>query len=108
MVLSAEGDLTVRPRRDPRIGDEVVGVGHVQASAGEQLAFSFGLDRHFASNDGVHAIGWLDILVTGICVVIVIVLVTLFPCIIRLVGRVRSLLTRVDRLENATVLHGVV
>jgi len=98
----------VRPRREPWIGDKVVGVGHVQASTGEQLAFSLGLDGHFASNDGVYAIGWLDILVTRICVVIVVVLVTLFPCIVRLVGRVRSLLTRVDRLENVTVLHGVV
>ena len=75
---------------------------------GEQLALSFGLDGHFASNDGVHVIGWLDILVTGICVFIVVVLVALFPCIVRLVGRIRSLLMRVDRLENATVLHGVV
>ena len=98
----------VRPRRESWIGDKVVGVGHVQASTGEQLAFSLGLDGHFASNDGVYAISWLDILVTRICVVIVVVLVTLFPCIVRLVGRIRSLLTRVDRLENATVLHGVV
>ena len=65
LVLSAEGDLAVRPRREPQIGDEVVGIGHVQASAGEQLALSFGLDGHFASNDGVDAIGWLDVLVTG-------------------------------------------
>ena len=79
MVLSAERNLTVRLRREPRIGDEVVGVGHVQAGAGEQLVFSFGLDGHFASNDGVHAIGWLDVLVTGICVFIVVVLVALFP-----------------------------
>ena len=46
LVLSTEGDLAVRPRREPRIGDEVVGIGHVQASAGEQLAFSSGLDGH--------------------------------------------------------------
>ena len=108
MVLSAEGDLAVRPRREPQIGDEVVGVGHVQAGVGEQLAFSFGLDGHSAPNDGMDAVGWLDILVTGIYVFIVVVLVALFPCIVRLVGRIRSLLTRVDRLENATVLHGVV
>ena len=108
MVLSAKGDLTVRPRREPRIGDEVVGVGHVQASAGEQLAFSFGLDGHFASNDGVDAIGWLDVLVTRIYVFIIVVLVALFPYVVRLVGRIRSLLTRVDRLENAAVLHGMV
>jgi hypothetical protein len=44
----------VIPRRELRIDDEVVGVGHVQASVGEQLAFSFGLDGHLASNDGVH------------------------------------------------------
>ena len=69
----------VRPRREPWIGDEVVGVGHAQASVGEQLAFSFGLDGHFASNDGVHAIGWLDVLVMGICVFIIVVLVALFP-----------------------------
>ena len=108
MVLSAEGDLTVRPRREPWIGDKVVGVGHVQASTGEQLAFSLGLDGHFASNDGVYAIGWLDILVTGIYIVIVVVLVMLFPYIVRLVGRIRSLLTRVDRLENMAILHGMV
>ena len=75
----------MRPRREPWIGDKVVGVGHVQASTCEQLAFSLGLDGHFASNDGVHAIGRLDILVTGICVFIVVVLVALFPCIVRLV-----------------------
>ena len=108
MVLPTEVDFAVRPRREPWISDKVVGVGHVQASTGEQLAFLLGLDGHFASNDGVYVISWLDILVTGIYVVIVVVLVTLFPCIVRLVGRVRSLLTRVDRLENATVLHGVV
>ena len=79
LVLSAEGDLTVRPRREPRIGEEVVGVGHVQTSAGEQLAFLFGLDGHFASNDGVDAISWLDVLVMGIYVFIVVVLVTLLP-----------------------------
>ena len=108
LVFSAEGDLAVRPRRELRIGDEVVSVGHVQARTGEQLAFSFGLDGHFASNDGVDAIGWLDVLVMGICVFIIIVLVALFPCVIRLVGRIRSLLTRVDRLKNVVILHGMV
>ena len=108
MVLSAEGDLVVRPRREPRISDEVVGVGHVQASVGEQLAFSFGLDGHFAPNDGVDAIGWLDILVTGIYVFIIVVFVALFPCVVRLVGCIRSLLTHVDRLENTVILHGMV
>ena len=108
LVLSAEGDLTVRPRREPWIGDEVVDVGNVQASMGEQLAFSFGLDGHFAPNDGVDAIGWLDVLVTGICVFIIVVLIALFPYVIRLVGRIRSLLMRVDRLENAAILHGMV
>ena len=98
----------VRPRREPWIGVEVVGVGHVQARAGEQLAFSFGLDGHFASNDGADVISWLDVLMMGICVFIIIVLVALFPCVIRLVGRIRSLLTRVDRLEDAAILHGMV
>ena len=32
LVLSAEGNLVVRPRREPRIGDEVVGVGHCNTS----------------------------------------------------------------------------
>ena len=108
LVLSAEGDLAVRPRREPRIGDEVVGIGHIQASAGEQLAFSFGLNGHFAPHDHVDAIGWLDILVTRICVFIVVVLVALFPCVVRLVGCIRSLLGRVDRFENMTILHGMV
>ena len=98
----------MRPRREPRIGNEVVCIGHDQASTGEQLALSFGFDGQSATHDGVDVVGWIDILVMGICVVIVVVLITLFPCIVRLVGRVRSLLTRVDRLENATVLHGVV
>ena len=98
----------MRPRREPRIGDEVVGVGHVQASTGEQLAFSFGLDGHFASNDGVHAIGWLDVLVMGICIFIIIVLVTLLPYVVRLVGFIRSLLAHVDGFENTTILHGMV
>ena len=78
----------MRPRREPRISEEVVGVSHVQASTGEQLAFSFGLDGHFAPNDGVDAIGWLDVLVTGICVFIIVVLVALFHCVVRLVGRI--------------------
>ena len=69
----------VRPRRELRIGDEVVGIGHVQASAGEQLVLSFGLDGHFAPNDGVDTVGWLDVLVMGICVFIIVVLVALFP-----------------------------
>ena len=98
----------MRPRREPRIDDEAIGVGHVQAGAGEQLAFSFGLNGHFASNDGVDAIGWLDVLVTRICVFVVIVLVALFPYVVRLVGRIQSLLTRVDRLEDAAILHGMV
>ena len=55
----------MRPRREPWVGDEVVGVGHVQASAGEQLTFLFGLDGHFAPNDGVDVVGWLDVLVMG-------------------------------------------
>ena len=98
----------MRPRREPRIGKEIVGVGHVQASAGEQLAFLFGLDGHFAFDDGVHAIGWLDVLVTRVCIVIVVILIALFPCVVRLVGRIQSLLTHVDRLENAAILHGMV
>ena len=77
LVLSAEGDLAVRPRREPWIGDEVVGIGHVQASVGEQLALSLGLDGHFAPNDGVDAVGWLDVLVTGICIFIIVVLASL-------------------------------
>ena len=96
----------VRPRREPRIGDEVVGIGHVQASAGEQLVLSFGLDGHFAPNDGV--VGRLDVLVTGICVFIVVVLVMLLACVIRLVGCIRSLLACVDRFENMAILHGMV
>ena len=98
----------MRPWREPRIDEEVIGVGHVQASASEQLAFSFGLNGHFASDDGVHAIGWLDVLVTGIYVFIVVVLVALFPYVVRLIGCVWSLLTHVDRLENATILHSMV
>ena len=98
----------MRPQRETRIGEEIVGVGHVQASTGEQLAFSFGLDGHFAPNDGVDAVGWLDVLVTGICVFIVVVLVTLLPCVVRLVGCIRSLLAHVDRFENTAILHGMV
>ena len=108
MVLSAEGHLTVRPRREPRIGDEVVGIGHVQAGANEQLAPSFGLDGHFAPNDGVDVVGWLDVLVTGICVFIIVVLIMLFPSVVRLVRFIRSLLARVDGFENTTILHGMV
>ena len=108
MVLSAEGDLAVRPRREPQIGDEVVSIGHVQESAGEQLAFSFGLDGHSAPNDGVDAVGWLDILVTGIYIFIIVVLVTLLPCVVGLVGCIRSLLVHVDRFENTTILHCMV
>ena len=74
---------------------------------GEQLAFLFGLDGHFASNDGVHAIGWLDVLVTGICVFITVVLVTLLHYVVRLVGFIRSLLARVDGFENMAILHGM-
>ena len=87
---------------------KVVGIGHVLASVGGQLAFSFGLDGHFASNDGVDAIRWLDVLVMGICVFIIIVLVTLLPYVIRLVGFIRSLLAHVDGFENTTILHGMV
>ena len=108
LVLSAKRNLTVRPRREPRIGDEVVGIGHVQASAGEQLVLSFGLDGHFAPNDGVDAVGWLDVLVTGIYVFIIVVLVMLLPCVVRLVGFIRSLLVRVDGFENMAILHGMV
>ena len=108
MVLFAEGDLAVRPRREPRIGNEVVCIGHDQASTGEQLALSFGFDGQSATHDGVDVVGWIDILVMGICVVIIVVFVTLFPYIVRLVGCIRSLLTRVDRLENAAILHGMV
>ena len=108
LVLSAEGDLMVRPRREPRIGDEVVSVGHVQASAGEQLALLLGLDRHSAPNDGVDVVGWLDVLVMGIYVFINVVLVTLLPYVIRLVGFIQSLLARVDGFENTAILHGVV
>ena len=108
LVLSAEGDLTVRPRREPWIGDEVVSIGHVQASTGEQLALSFGLDGHSAPNDGVDMVGWLDVLVTGICVFIIIVLVTLLPCVVRLVGFIRSLLAQVDGFENMAILYGMV
>ena len=108
LVLSAEGDLTVRPRRKPRISDEVIGVGHVQAGASEQLALSFGLDGHSAPNDGMDVVGWLDVLVTGICIFIIVVLVTLLPCVIRLVGFIRSLLARIDGFENTAILHGMV
>ena len=108
MVLSAEGDLTVITRREPRIGDEVVGIGHVKAGASEQLALSFGLDGHSAPNDGVDAVSWLDVLVMRIYVFIIAVLVTLLPYVVRLVGCIRSLLARVDRFENTTILNGMV
>ena len=108
LVLSAEGDLVVRPRRESWISDEVVGISHVQASAGEQLALSLGLDGHSAPNDSVDTVRWLDMLVTRICIFIIVVLVALFPCVVRLVGCIRSLLTRVDRLENVAILHGMV
>ena len=98
----------MRRRREPRIGDGVVGIGHVQASMGEQLALLFGLDGHFAPNDGVDAVGWLDVLVTGIYVFIIVVLVTLLPYVVRLVGYIRSLLARVDGFENTAILHGMV
>ena len=38
----------------------------------------------------------------------IVVLVALLPYVVRLVGRIRSLLTRVDRHENTTILHGMV
>ena len=98
----------MRLRREPWIGDEVVGIGHVQASAGEQLAFSFGLDGHSTPNDGVDAVGWLDVLVMGICVFIIVVLVMLLPRVVRLVGFIRSLLACVDGFENTVILHGMV
>ena len=56
----------------------------------------------------MDAVGWLDILVTGICVFIIVVLVTLLPCVVRLVGFIRSLLARVDGFENTAILHGMV
>ena len=98
----------MRPRREPQFGEKVVGFCHVQASAGEQLAFSFGLNGHFASNDGVDAIGWLDILVMGIYIFVIVVLVTLHPYVVRLVGFIQSLLARIDRFENTAILHGMV
>ena len=98
----------MRPRGEPRIGDEVVIIGHVQAGTSEQLALSFGLDGHSAPNDGVDAVGWLDILVMGICVFIIVVLATLLPCVVRLVGFIRSLLARIDGFENTAILHGMV
>ena len=98
----------VKPRREPRIGDEVVGIGHVQAGTSEQLALSFGLDGHSAPNDGMDAVGWLDILVMGIYVFIIVVLVTLLPYVVRLVGFIQSLLARVDGFENTTILHAMV
>ena len=76
----------VRPRQEPWIGDEVVGIGHVPTGASEQLALSFGLDGHSAPNDGMDVVGWLDILVTRICIFIIVVFVALFPCVVRLVG----------------------
>ena len=79
LVLPAERDFAMRPRREPEIGEEVIGVGHVQASTGEQLAFPLGLDGHFASDGGVHAIGWLDVLVTRVCIVVVVILVRCSP-----------------------------
>ena len=76
--------------------------------AREQLAFSFGLDGHLAADDGVDAISRLDVFMTRVCIVVLVVLVALFPHVIRLVGHIRSLLTRVDSLEDAAILHGVV
>ena len=80
----------------------------VQESVGEQLAFSFGLDGHFAADDGVHAISWLDVFMTRVCIVVVVILVALFPCVVRLVERIRNLLTHVDSFEDTAILHGMV
>ena len=46
--------------------------------------------------------------VTRVCIIVVVILIALFPCVVRLVGHIRSLLTRVDRLEDAAILHGMV
>jgi hypothetical protein len=72
------------------------------------ILLSFGLDGHSAPNDGVDAVGWLDVLVTGIYVFIIVVLVTLLPCVVRLVRFIQNLLARVDGFENTTILHGMV
>jgi hypothetical protein len=56
----------------------------------------------------VDAVGWLDILVMGIYVFIVVVLVTLLPYVVRLVRFIQSLLARVDGFENTAILHGMV
>ena len=56
----------------------------------------------------MDTVGWLDILVTGICIFIIVVLVTLHPCVVRLVGFIRSLLARIDGFENTAILHGMV
>ena len=98
----------MRPRREPWIGEEVVGISHVQAGASEQLALSFGLDGHSAPHDGMDAVGWLDVLVMGICIFVIVVLITPHPYVIRLVGFIRSLLARVDGFENTAILHGMV
>jgi hypothetical protein len=42
-VFTVEGDFSVRPGWEPRIGDEVVGIGNAHASSFEQFALTFGL-----------------------------------------------------------------
>ena len=70
--------------------------------------FSFGLNGHLAADDGVHAISRLDVFMMRVCIVVVVVLVALFSRVVRLVGCIRSLLMRIDRLENTAILHGMV
>ena len=100
----------MEPGGEPGISDAVVSISDIQAGLAEQLVLAFALDGHLAPEDGLDLVGGVDVAVMGILIpfVLIIFFLALLLNVVRLAVVVLGFLARVDVLEDATILHGVV
>jgi len=79
MILSAEGNFTMRSGGKLWIKDEVSSVVDVQTCPLEKLAFPLGFNRHFTAKDGMDNISGIDVLMMMIMVLFIIIVLTVTP-----------------------------
>ena len=109
VILPIKRDLLMRLGRKRRVSDKIVSSVNVQACPSKELALSLGFNRHLAAKHGIDNVSWVDVMVVGVSVLIVIVLFAIAPITVAcgLCSIVLNDLLHVDVFEDTTIFHGV-
>ena len=100
----------MRPGGKLWISERTIRAVHVHACPLEESPFPLGFDGDLSSEDGVDHVGWVDVLVARISVLVVILVLLVAPVAFSCCfsGVTLNSLLCIDALEDTTFLHRVV